>query len=64
MIHNCRFKGNETVAAASPSGKQTDKQLKGAVGTKAPVEVATISLLFSQSGQRPARLAQLGAPKK
>ena len=46
MIHNCRFKGNERVAAASPSGKQTDKQLKGAVGTKAPVEVATIGLLF------------------
>ena len=34
------------MAAASPSGKQTDKQLKGAVGTKAPVEVATIGLLF------------------
>ena len=34
------------MAAASPSREQTDKQLKGAVGTKAPVEVATIGLLF------------------
>ena len=36
----------ETVAVCSPSSTQTDKQLEGAVGTKAPIELATIGLLF------------------
>ena len=46
MVLNCLFAGYERMAASSPSSKQTDKQLKGAVGTKAPVEVASIGLLF------------------
>ena len=46
MFHNCHFNGNKRVAASSPSSKQTNKQLKGAVGTKAPIEIATIRLLF------------------